>query len=122
MIPHLRSYINNSYLIKTAFGSFGLKIAAAGIGFLSNIILARLLGPKDLGIYTLIISAIALMATLATLGLPSFVTREVAKYNALEEWGMIRKLINASHYSIALASLVILLLVGVISNWLPFSK
>lgn len=122
MISHLRSYINNSYLIKTAFGSFGLKIAAAGIGFLSNIILARLLGPKDLGIYTLIISAIALMATLATLGLPSFVTREVAKYNALEEWGMIRKLINASHYSIALASLIILILVGVISNWLPFSK
>ena len=118
MIRHLSSYIQNSSLIKTAFGNFGLKIIAAGIGFLSNIILARLLGPSDLGIYALTISAITLASTIATLGLPVLVTRELAKYQALNKWGLTKKLIQTSHCWVAVASFSIVTIGVLIFTWL----
>lgn len=85
----LLAKVKESGLIVTALGGFGLKIGAAVLGFVNGIIIARLLGPREFGIYTLLMATSALAATIATLGLPSLITRQLATYIAKEQWGML---------------------------------
>jgi len=49
-----------SILLKTAAGSFSLKITAAGLGFINSILMARLLTPREFGIYAIIMAAAGL--------------------------------------------------------------
>ena len=78
----------SSGLIVTALGRLGLKIGAAGLGFLNGIITARLLGPREFGIYTLLMATTTLVATISVLGLPSLITRQLAAYAVHEQWEM----------------------------------
>lgn len=104
----LLSELNGSVLFKNAAGSFGLRINAAGLGFLNGVLLARLLGPKELGVYAIVMASINLAATGTALGLPFFVTREVAKYEAQKQWGLIKGLIRTSHRWVLAATVVLL--------------
>jgi len=107
-VSRLFSELRGSTLLINAAGSFGLRISAAGLGFLSGILLARLLGPKELGIYAIAMASINLAATGSTLGLPSLVIREVAKYKARKQWGLIKGLIRTSHRWVAAATVILL--------------
>lgn len=121
----LFSKIKSSGLIVTALGGFGLKIGAAGLGFLNGVIIARLLGPREFGIYTLMMATTTLAATIATLGLPSLITRQLTTYVVHEQWGMLKGLINKSRLwillssLIAIASVVTLQKLGVLDDRLP---
>ncbi len=111
MLHRLRSYISGSALLKISIGSLGLKVCAAVGGLLLGIVLARLLGPAEFGIYTIVLAAINLAMTTATLGLPPFVVREVAKFGALEQWGLLKGVIYTSHLWVGVALAVLLLVV-----------
>ena len=65
--------------------------------FTSSIILARMLGAKEFGIYSIIMAAAALGATIAALGLPNLITREVAKYETREQWSSLKGLLLVVH-------------------------
>lgn len=105
-LKELLAKIKSSGLIVTALGGFSLKIGAAGLGFLNGIIIARLLGPREFGIYTLLMATTTLAATIATLGVPSLITRQVATYMVQEQWGLLKGLINNSRLWILLSSLI----------------
>lgn len=98
--------VTASSLIITAIGGFGLKIGAAGLGFLNGVILARLLGPREFGIYTLLMATTMLVATIASLGLPSLITRQVATYVVQEQLGLLKGIIHKSRQWILLSSLI----------------
>ncbi len=66
-------------LVLQAAGGFGLRLAGAGAGFLTNVVLARLLGPEDYGALALVMAMVALGAMAAGLGLPTYATREIAR-------------------------------------------
>jgi O-antigen/teichoic acid export membrane protein len=99
-------------LLKTAIGSLGLKIAAAGIGLLNGVLLARMLGPAEFGVYSIVIAAVTLFGTLAALGLPPLVTREVAVHHAQGNWPLLKGLLATSQLWVLLASLLFVLVGG----------
>lgn len=104
-LRNLASKLKKSDLIITALGGFSLKIGAAGLGFLNGIIIARLLGPSEFGIYTLLMATTSLAATIAALGLPMLITRQLATYVVQEQWAMLKGLIYKSRLWILLSSL-----------------
>ncbi len=59
--------------------SFALKVANAGLGFLSTVLLARLLGAERYGVYAYALSLVTLLALPAHAGLPDLILRETAK-------------------------------------------
>ena len=81
-------------LIKGVAGSFGLKIAATGLAFVTSVVLARLLGSEGLGVYSYIFAWISLLGIPATLGLDKLFVREIAIYQAKGEWGLMRGLLR----------------------------
>ena len=48
------SKIQSSNLLATALGGFALKIGAALLDFLNGVMLAKLFGPREFGIYSIL--------------------------------------------------------------------
>ncbi len=82
-----------------------------------NVLLARTLGAKQLGIYAFTISVVTILSIPAMAGLPILLTREVAKIRLTENWKLLKgMLIRAFQFSFVLS---ILLGVGVaLSVWI----
>ncbi len=68
-----------SRLGRDTIGSLGLKIASAGLGFLSTVLLARLLEPAGYGVYAYVYAWINVLSVLTQFGLPTLVVRETAR-------------------------------------------
>lgn len=110
----LSAYIQGSNLFKSAFGSLVLKISAGGVMFLASIVLARLLGPKEFGIYSIAMAAVILFGTVASMGLPPLITREVARYEAHAQWSSLKGIIISTHRW-TLSAILVLIVLGVTS-------
>lgn len=108
-------------LLKGSIGGFALKISSTGMNFLSAILLARLLGPVDYGIYSYAMALIFFMSILTSLGLPSLVVRYIAGYYAKSEWGHIRGLLLTSNKVVIFTSILILS-IGWVSTYLFSDK
>lgn len=99
-------------LLKTAVGNAGLRVGSAGLGLLSSIVLARLLGAKEFGVYALVMAGVNLAATVAALGLPALVTREVARYQVRERWSRLASLVRTTHRWVIYGTLAVLAVAG----------
>lgn len=108
-------------MLKAAVGSLALKIAAAGMGLVNGVLLARLLGPAEFGVYSIAMAAVTLLGTLAALGLPPLVTREVAVSHAQENWPFLKGILAISQRRVLLASSLLVLGIGVfvLLGWVP---
>ncbi len=78
-------------------GGVLLQGAGLALAFASSVVLARVLGPQGLGHYSYVLSIIAVLSVLATLGVPAVLARQVAAYSAKEEWGLARGLLRWSN-------------------------
>src|SRR5690554_6430006 len=81
-VAHFRRHVSRlfrSSLARETLWSFTLKASSAGLGFLSTVLLARLLGAEGYGIYAYAYALVMLLAMPATAGLPNLVIRETAK-------------------------------------------
>ncbi len=95
-------------LMKGSIVGLALKLSSTGINFLAAILMARLLGPIDYGVYSYALTIIFFLSVPTTLGLPSLIVRYVAGYSAKSEWGKIRGLIlTANKIVFAISVLVI---------------
>ncbi|MDH5633354.1 MAG: oligosaccharide flippase family protein [Gammaproteobacteria bacterium] len=112
-------YIRGSSLFRTAFGSFSLKVIAGGATFVSGILLARLLGPKEFGIYAIVMAAVTLAGSVAALGLPMLITREVARYQANEQWALLKGVMLTTHrWTLTAAAIFVSIgLLMVMADW-----
>lgn len=84
-------------LLRTASAALVLRVSGAGLGFVNGILLARLLGPSEFGIFSIALSVVNAAATFAVLGLPMLLTREAAANAEHEQWGQLRGLLRAAH-------------------------
>jgi O-antigen/teichoic acid export membrane protein len=75
-------------LVKGGVGSFALKVAATGLGFVVAATLARTLNAADFGIYSYVYALVVLMAMPAEFGLSALVVRETAKADVRSDWGL----------------------------------
>jgi O-antigen/teichoic acid export membrane protein len=100
-------------LFKSAFSLFGLKIFSAGFGFIISVVLARILGTSDYGLYVYVFSIMELLTLLGTVGLDSLLVRDVAIYKTNSSWGLLHGLLKWSNEFVLGACAVIITLVMV---------
>lgn len=94
-----------SVLARGISGAFVVKVASAGLGFVSQVILARVLNVEQYGIYTYVWTWVSVLGVLCTLGFKNVLTRFVASLSAEEQWADLRGLYRE-------ASSIVLLLSG----------
>lgn len=93
-------------LVSGAIGSFGLKIVSTSLGFVTSILLARLLGASGFGIYAYVMAWATLLSIPATLGLDQLMVREVAIYQTQSAWGLINGFLQWANQKVLQVSLV----------------
>ena len=77
-------------VLSGASGILALKIFSLGMGFLINVMFARLLGAKDFGAYAFALSWAGLLGVPAVMGLDCFLVRKISIYNNQSEWCLMR--------------------------------
>ncbi len=109
-------------LIKSTGGTFALKVTATGLGFLTTLLLARVLGAAEYGAYAYAMAWIGLLGILATLGFHQLLVRDVAIYRAQEEWGLLRGLLRFSNRLVLTVSIVLMAIAALVGWMLLGSK
>jgi len=104
------------YTFKEGAKTLTLRFTALGLGFVSNILLARLLGVEGYGIYAYALSCINLLAVPAVLGLDRLLVRETAILAERQDWGMLRGLLQWGN-SLALGVTTMLVAVTALIGW-----
>jgi O-antigen/teichoic acid export membrane protein len=97
-------------LIRRVMGLFSLKIFSTGLGLVTSILLARLLGTEGFGSYSYIIAWSLLLSIPATMGLGQLTVREVAIYHSQSEWGLINGFLKWTNKRVAIVSITLALL------------
>jgi len=94
---------------KTLWSLF-IQVGAAGLVFISNIILARIMGVKEYGSYTFAISLALLLSGIATSGFVNLLLRRTAAYTETEEYSLLKGLIGwCMQYIIIIAAIITLI-------------
>lgn len=84
-----RSIINDAKrqaFVRSVGGIMLLRLIGVFLTFLSSMVLARILGTQGYGLYSYIIAIVAVLAFLATLGLPQYLVREGAVHKTGTLW------------------------------------
>ena len=121
MVAKLRGRGVGVELAKGAGGSFVLMVVSAGIAFGTNVVLARVLGVTEYGMYIYALEWINLLAWACQLGLVTSLVRFVSAYNAQGEWGLFRGILSRSIQYVLLATLVIGIVAACVM-WLLFER
>lgn len=100
-------------LMRGGAGSVGLNVANVSLGLAVAVVLARVLGPKNYGIYTYVYALVSLLAVPAQFGLPTLVVRETAKAEVKQEWGLMRGLWRWAGSVAAALALMLAVVAGV---------
>lgn len=100
-------YKSKIALFRNVFGLWLGSILGAGMSFLTQVMLARGLGPDEYGVFSSSLSLITLLCPLAAFGLAQFLIKTFGE----EGWGAIRWCSSARIYSSISTTLVIVLLV-----------
>ena len=81
-------------LARDTAGVMAIQALSMGLGFAVSVVLARLLGVREFGLYSLAMSVLGLLVVPATFGFPQLLVREIAAYRVKGEWGLIRGLLR----------------------------
>jgi O-antigen/teichoic acid export membrane protein len=107
-------------LVRGTVGTLVLRLSAAGLAFLLNVLLARLLGMAEYGVYAYVLSWIGLFSMLAIFGLDKLLVRNVAAYCTQRAWGLLSGLLRWTSGVALLMSMGLILLMS--SLWPVIGK
>ncbi len=87
--------------------TIALLINATGValGFAAKVVLARILGPEQFGVYAYVLAWVTVLSLLATLGYGDAIMRFAPAYRVQERWGLLRGLVRYAEASILIAGL-----------------
>jgi len=94
-------------LARGAGGAFAVSVLGAVMAFGTNVLLARLMGVTQYGVYIYALTWINLLALVSKLGMDTSLLRFVAAYNAKAEWGLFRGILNHSVLYVFIVSVFI---------------
>jgi len=97
----------HEWLVWESGWSLVLKAAYTGLTFLSTVLLARLLGPKEYGIYAYTYSLVTILAVPVQAGLPRVIMRETARGVALCRSDLVRGLWRWSGWFVGVLSILL---------------
>ncbi len=87
---------DNSVAGRMAMFTFVVRIAGAALAFLSQIILARLMGPHDYGIYSVAWTFVIILGVMACGGFSSSASRFIPQYRQAGDFDGLRGFVTAS--------------------------
>jgi O-antigen/teichoic acid export membrane protein len=104
---------------RDAVMAFSVRVASAGILYLSQVALARWMGGFEYGIYVFVWTWVLVLSGLSQLGMPTAMIRLLPEYLQHREYGLLRGLLLGgravavlSGTAIALAALLLVWLIG----------
>lgn len=92
-------------MVRGASGTFVLKVVNTALALAISLILARILGAQEYGVYAYAISWASLLSIPTVLGLSTLLIREVARYKALGDWRTLKGILLWSDRVVLLASI-----------------
>ena len=96
-----------SHLLHGATGTLILSIVSNIMALIISVVLARLLGTKEFGIYAYTMAVVNMLLVLSMLGLPQLIIREISAYRTNHSWGLMRGLLTRAYQITFIASIVI---------------
>lgn len=84
-----------AYLVRGTTGVFILQALTTALGFLTNVLLARFLGSVEYGVYTYVYAWVGILTVLSMFGFGDVLIREIASYQARQEWGLIAGILRS---------------------------
>lgn len=106
-------------LRRGASGAFLVSVAGTGVSFLANLVIARLTGRADYGIYALMVSWVSLLAVVAQAGQDISIVRFMPGYIHGGTWGEVQGLrlgvgllVLATSICVALAGCAVVYVLG----------
>jgi O-antigen/teichoic acid export membrane protein len=116
------------HLILGATGSLMLQVANTALALLMAVVLARVLGVENFGIYVFCISVVQILSVPAMLGGQQLLVRDVAAYHTKGEYHFLRGLLTRFRQASFLASVILALAAAGIGYlvyqdspmWIPF--
>jgi O-antigen/teichoic acid export membrane protein len=112
----------NSKQIRTAaIGSLSVKFLSALFTFLNSILLARILGLEQFGIYTLVIATTIILTVPNSIGIPNLIIRYVSKYEVTKNYRAIKGLLKSS-LRIALLNTMIIWVIAILSYFIWWNQ
>jgi len=94
-------------LARGAGSSFVISIIGAVMAFCTNMLLTRLMGVTQYGIYIYALTWMNLLVLVSQLGMNTSLLRFIPAYNANAEWGLLRGILARSIQYVTLASILI---------------
>ena len=93
-------------LLQGTTGTFVIRSASLGILFVTQILLARIMGVTEFGVYSLVMACIVLLARLTTGGMDTSATRFISSYRSEKDWLSVSQFRRYSEKYILLLSLL----------------
>jgi O-antigen/teichoic acid export membrane protein len=103
-----------------AAGTYVLQVASLGLGFLSQLMVARLAGISGYGAYSYALAWSAMVVQPSVLGLDRIVIRELPVYRQTRAFGLMRGLLRRSYQVTAVGACALAMVVAAIA--LPVSS
>lgn len=91
-------------MIRSAAGTFTLRVIATAATLILNVLVARLLGTEGFGVISYVIAWANLLAVPAILGMDVLVMRNFSAWTGQQRWPEIKGLLRFSSWSVAAAS------------------
>ncbi len=110
IISMIRSDGDRSVFVKGAAGSFIARFFGAALVFLSQVVLARLLGAAQYGVYAYALSWMTVLAIFAKMGFETSLLRFLPEYKVKRQWPLFRGVIRFSFSLVGVVSLVFVVL------------
>ena len=114
MINKLKSKLDNG-IAKEVIWSIAIKVVYTIVTPVTIILLARILGPEEFGVYAFTISVLTLLAVPTSLGFPTVIMRFASNYHYKEKWAELKGLFRFTNtvvfgLGIAIICLTVLIL------------
>jgi O-antigen/teichoic acid export membrane protein len=100
---------------------FIIRVVSAGLAYLSQILLARWMGGSDYGVYVYVWTWVLLLGSMMDFGISASAQKIIPEYRTSGNSALLRGFLSGSRWmTFAVASLVSLLLAGVVKLLSPF--
>lgn len=110
--------IHTEEVIHGASISFTVKVIAAILGFVLNVILARLMGASNAGLYFLAFTVVTIAATLGQAGLRNTFVRFTASNSTVANWVKVKGIYKKGILTATVVSVVTSLSMFLLASWM----
>jgi O-antigen/teichoic acid export membrane protein len=104
LLERLNGRSAKAIFFKGAAGSFAAKLVGAGLLFFAQVLLARLLGVSQYGIYAYALSWMTVLAIIAKMGFETSLLRFLPEYSVKRQWSLFRGVIRFSFTIVGLVA------------------